>query len=68
MGGPALWLSLAGMLLLSGGCTLASVTEQLTARQAQSCVYTFGFLSPFYAVRTITATGGATIEQCHTMR
>lgn len=63
-------LCLCGLLLtlLTGGCSLAALTEQLESRQVQSCVYTWGFLTPFYAVRVVSATGGMTVHECHGLR
>ena len=56
------------LMVLSGGCALPLTTEQMNERHVQSCIYTWGFLSPFYVVRTISATGGLTIEDCHKIR
>lgn len=53
------------LVVVCGGCGLAALTAQLETRHVQSCIYTFGFLTPFHAVRIITATGGATVQQCH---
>jgi hypothetical protein len=47
---------------LLAGCF--SLTEALTERQVHSCVYTLGFLGPFVLVRTIHATGGASLTDC----
>lgn len=56
------------LALLSGGCSLVALTEQLESRQVQSCIYTLGFVMPFYAVHIISATGGMTVQECHTLR
>lgn len=60
------WL-LAWLLLwvcLESGCTLASMASHLNERDVKSCIYMLGFVGPFQAVRSVTATGGMTLEEC----
>jgi hypothetical protein len=54
------------LTLFIGGCTwkLDHVTEALERRHIQSCIITIGFPWPFTLVHIVTATGGATIEDC----
>lgn len=54
--------------LLCTGCGLTKLADSLNERKVQSCIYTSGFLSPFQIAKTITATGGVTVEQCHEFR
>jgi hypothetical protein len=55
-----------GCVTLMNGCTwkLDHITEALERRHIQSCIITIGFPWPFTLVHIVTATGGATIEDC----
>jgi hypothetical protein len=57
---------LVGLCLCFTGCVwkLDHVTEALEKRHIQSCIITIGFPWPFTLVHIITATGGATIDDC----
>jgi hypothetical protein len=55
--------------LVLGGCTQqVSLPEMLNLREVTSCLYYEGYGGPYVALHGITATGGATIEQCQRIR
>ena len=56
------------LAIFPSGCGLAALTTHLETHQVRSCIYTLGFLTPFHAVRTITVTGGMSMDQCHALR
>lgn len=58
-------------LLVCGGCTplpLDALIAALNERQITSCVSVVGSYGPFVGVSLLTATGGATLEQCRQWR
>jgi hypothetical protein len=63
---PLVWTVLS-LSICIGGCTwkLGPLTDVLEKRHIQSCIITIGFPWPFTLVRIVTATGGATIEECY---
>jgi hypothetical protein len=61
-------LSLLLALTLSGCSGLGQLGELLNARDVTSCVFWQGNASAYLSVRGVTATGGATLDQCQTLR
>jgi hypothetical protein len=61
--GLLLWLA-----LLLGCADMRSLIEDLNTRQVTSCIWAAGSYGPFMGVQLLTATGGATLEQCRTLR
>lgn len=51
-------------LLLSGCLGHGQLAENLNKRHIQSCIVTVGFVGPFVLRQTVTATGGADLQQC----
>lgn len=61
-------LGLFSLMLCSGCAGVASLASDLNARQVQSCLYFSGSYPPFIGVHGITATGGASLDQCQSLR
>jgi hypothetical protein len=57
------------LALTLGGCSgLGQLAEVLNARDVTSCIVWEGHASAYVHVKGITATGGATLDQCQTLR
>jgi len=57
------------LVVLLGGCAdVASLAETMNRRQISSCLWATGAYGPFVGVAALVATGGATMEQCRTLR
>lgn len=55
-------------LALSGCSGFASMMASLNERQVTSCIFWDGHASAYLSVKGVTATGGATLEACRTLR
>ena len=52
-------------LALGGGCAdVASLGKTFNDRRVTSCIWFSGSYGPFVGIHGVTATGGATIDQC----
>ncbi len=56
------------LLFLNGCQGFDSLIRDLNERSVQSCIYAQGSYGPFIGISVISATGGATIEECKRMR
>lgn len=62
-------LCMVGVLLALTGCmNMTSLMQALQERQVTSCLYYQGMAGIYGSVRGVTATGGATLEQCERLR
>jgi hypothetical protein len=60
---------LFGAVLACTGCAgVASLAADLETRHVQSCIYTSGAYGLFASASILTATGGATLEECQRLR
>ncbi len=55
-------------VLPSGRTNLDDFAAALNARQVTSCVRLMGSYGPLLGVSAVIATGGATLEECQTVR
>lgn len=61
-------LGLAVALLFTGCTSVERLAEVLDARNVTSCITATGMYAPFVVVRVLTATGGATVQDCAELR
>ena len=67
---------IAMLSILMGGCTvlpagrtnLDDFAAALNARQVTACIHLMGSYGPFLGASAVIATGGATLEECQTIR
>lgn len=60
--------TLLALALLLSGCTTQRIDHlaaALNERNVQSCIVITGSYAMFVGIHLVTATGGATLEQCH---
>lgn len=60
-----LWCIVGLIVVCGAGCTsVERLAEVLNDRQLTSCIWFTGNAGPYASVRTVTATGGAQLNEC----
>ena len=58
------YVGLCFLLGLLAGCGTMPIQDILNAREVTSCIWVQGSAPPYAAMRSVTATGGATLQDC----